>query len=165
VYACFNTSGAVSMSASNTCLLPGGGRLATINTAGVTGPTGATGVAGPTGATGVTGPAGAMVTEYHAFGDLGAATLASSHGVSITATCNVYDPNPAWVYFNNYSGATVYIAGGPFATGAAVVDDSNSGQLGFSGQAQLQAAGANGGVAANVTAWYGAGVCQFLSTH
>ena len=46
LYACFNTSGAVSMSASNICLLPGGGRLATINAAGVAGPAGATGAPG-----------------------------------------------------------------------------------------------------------------------
>jgi hypothetical protein len=62
LYACFDTSGNVRMSASNLCQLPGGGRLVSIATAGGVGPAGATGVTGPAGATGplgASGPAGA----------------------------------------------------------------------------------------------------------
>ena len=58
VYACFDVNGNVRMSSSNLCQLPGGGRLVTINAAGVAGPTGATGPQGPTGATGPSGPTG-----------------------------------------------------------------------------------------------------------
>jgi hypothetical protein len=84
VYACFNTSGAVSMSASNTCLLPGGGRLATINASGVAGPAGATGVAGPTGATGVAGPTG-TTGPTGATGPQGPASLSALVGSPCSA--------------------------------------------------------------------------------
>jgi hypothetical protein len=58
LYACFDTSGNVRMSASALCQLPGGGRLVSFNTIGPVGPTGPIGPAGPTGMTGPVGPAG-----------------------------------------------------------------------------------------------------------
>ncbi len=59
LYACFNTSGQVSMATVPQCKLPGGGQLAYWGTQGVPGPTGAAGATGPTGATGATGAPGA----------------------------------------------------------------------------------------------------------
>lgn len=75
LYACFNTSGAVTMSTTAQCKLAGGGQLVGFNTVGPTGPTGptgatgSTGATGPTGATGSTGPSGAMNVEFNSYAD------------------------------------------------------------------------------------------------
>ena len=63
LYACFDNYGNVRLSDRNMCQLPGGGRLATINTAGVPGPTGPAGLQGPAGPAGATGPTGAIGTQ------------------------------------------------------------------------------------------------------
>jgi hypothetical protein len=78
LYACFDVYGNVRMSASNICLLPGGGRLVSWGSAGSPGPIGATGV---TGLTGLTGPTGA-VGPIGAPGPIGATGVTGLTGLT-----------------------------------------------------------------------------------
>jgi len=82
LYACFDVYGNVRMSASNICLLPGGGRLVSWGSAGSPGPTGATGV---TGLTGLTGPTGA-VGPIGAPGPLGATGPTGATGAAMASS-------------------------------------------------------------------------------
>ena len=101
LYACFDVYGNVRMSASAICLLPGGGRLMSINVAGIQGATGATGPAGATGATGAAGPAGAtgatgLAGATGPTGATGSTGLTGATGPGTTVT-HVTLSNGQWV--------------------------------------------------------------------
>jgi hypothetical protein len=146
LYACFNTTGAVSMSASNTCLLPGGGRLATITTAGAAGPAGATGAAGPTGATGSTGPTGAtgatgaLTSQYFMMPyPFDWVVFADANGIVIRGACvnTLADPRVQLAVVNGTS-ATLYLQGAWWGPGSSY-PTGGGGSANWAGQSIVQA--------------------------
>ena len=92
LYACYDVYGNVRVSDKAMCKLPGGGRLAVINAAGIAGPVGATGATGLTGSTGLTGPTGATGSTAAATTTYGKviwySSLAASEDIEATIGCS-----------------------------------------------------------------------------